>query len=285
MTGLFGYLGPPGTFTEEAAGEYCKDENFILRPYPSIHDVMNAIEKKEVDEGIVPVENSLEGTVNLTLECYSRTNSLQIKGELLYKIRQFLLASPGQKLPAIGEVYSHPQALAQCRRFLNEALPGAVLIDTPSTAGAAELVSLRGKRKAAIASRRAAALYGLEVLQGDIQDEPDHNITRFQIISREDAPRTGDDKTSLLIGLQDRPGSLYAALAVFARHNLNLTRIESRPVRGELGKYLFFMDIQGHRKDEEVSSALDKLRQNSLFVKVLGSYPRANRIRGGSLHG
>lgn len=138
MTGYFGCLGPPGTFTEAAAAAYCMGRGFLPRPYPSIHDVMSAVENKEVAQGIVPAENSLEGAVNLTLECFARQPSLKIKGELLYRINQCLLVRPGQELPLVREVYSHPQALAQCRRFLRRALPGAIPVNTSSTAGASD---------------------------------------------------------------------------------------------------------------------------------------------------
>lgn len=274
MTDILGYLGPTGTFTEEAAMEYCKDRDLMLKTYSSIYEVVIALENGDIDEGIVPAENSLEGVVTITLDLLSRESPFKIKGELQCIIRHALLAPQGEKLSNIMEVYSHPQALSQCRHFLQKSLPRASLVNAPSTAGAAEMVSVNGRGKAAVASSRNADLYGLEVLKEDIQDEPGANKTRFFVISSEDAPVTGDDKTSLLISVEDKPGSLYSALGIFASYNLNLTMIASRPIRGELGKYVFFIDVDGHRRDEKVKGALNELQNVSLFVKVLGSYPR-----------
>lgn len=275
MKRSLGYLGPAGTFTEEAALRYSRNRSLLLKPYPSIPEVMGAVESGEVNEGIVPVENSLEGTVTLTLDLFSGESPLQIKGELCLGISHLLAAPPGQKLSDIKEVHSHPQALAQCRRFLKSALPAAVPISAPSTAAAAKLVSTKRGASAAIASRHAASFYGLEVLKDEIQDhEPGGNMTRFLILALTDSPPTGDDKSSLITGLEDRPGSLHAALGIFARYQINMTKIESRPIRGQLGKFLFFIDIQGHRQDKHIARALKELRAESLFVKLLGSYPR-----------
>ncbi|RJX25587.1 MAG: prephenate dehydratase [Dethiobacter sp.] len=274
MGNLIGYLGPPGTFTEEAARRYGNSRTFLLRPYPTIDGVFAAVAKKEIDQGVVPVENSLEGSVNLTLDLLSGNTDVKIKGELLCRIKHFLLARPGQNPVKIKEVYSHPQALAQCRFYLDKLFPEASRISMSSTAEAAALVA-QSEGKAVIASRRAARLYGLKILQANIQDEP-FNITRFFLLALEDAPRTGDDKTSLLIGLHDKPGSLFSALGIFAGYNLNLTKIESRPVRGELGKYIFFLDIEGHREDKKVAHALKEMEEKALFLKVLGSYPHAD---------
>ena len=298
MEMLLGYLGPEGTYSEEAAYQYAVSSadsgSYLLRPYPAIDGIFTAIAGKEIDRGVVPVENCLEGSVNLTLDLLSRnTDTVKIRGESLCRIEHFLLARrlagpaqpaqldqparPGQRPAVIEEIYSHPQALAQCRAFLDRHYPGAARISISSTAEAAALVARQvGKTAgmAAIASRQAAALYGLEVLRANIQDEP-YNITRFLILATQDAAPSGDDKTSLLIGLPDQPGSLHAALGIFAAHNLNLTKIESRPIRGELGKYIFFLDIEGHRKDENVAGALQAIKEKALFLKILGSYPRA----------
>ena len=273
MGSIIGYLGPPGTFTEEVARSYNKNGTFLLRPYPAIDKVFTAIANKEIYQGVVPVENSLEGSVNLTLDLLSGNTDLKIKSELLCRIKHFLLAAPGQTLNKIKEVYSHPQALAQCRFFLDKLLPNTLRINMSSTADAAVLVA-QSEGKAAVASQQTAELYGLDILGENIQDEP-FNITRFFLIGIDDAPQTGDDKTSILIGLHDQPGSLFSALGILADYNLNLTKIESRPTRGELGKYIFFLDIVGHREDERVAQALKELKEKALFLKLLGSYPRA----------
>lgn len=273
---LLGYLGPAGTYSEEAARKYAVSSGaaYLLRPYPAIDSIFSAIASEEITRGVVPVENCLEGSVNLTLDLLAgNSDSVKIRGELHCRIEHFLLAQPGQSHAAISEIYSHPQALAQCRAFLDRHYPGAARVSMSSTAEAAALVARRAGM-AVIASRQAAVLYGLEVLQANIQDEP-HNITRFLILAPQDAPRSGKDKTSLLIGLPDQPGSLHAALGIFAAHQLNLTKIESRPLRGELGKYIFFLDIAGHRDDEAVVGALQSVKEKALFLKILGSYPRA----------
>ena len=218
------------------------------------------------------MENSLEGSVNFTHDLLSNSD-VKIQGELLLRVRQLLLARPGQKPSQIKEIYSHPQALAQCRLFLDKNYPGRPRINIASTAEAAALVA-QNYGKAAIASIRAAELYGLEILQDSIQNEPS-NITRFLLIGLDDVPPTGNDKTSLLVGLHDKPGTLYSILGVFARYSLNLTKIESRPIRGELGKYIFFLDFEGHREEKIVAQAMQEAEKQVLFLKVLGSYPRA----------
>lgn len=272
MSKILGYLGPRGTFTEEVSIKYAKDKDLLLKPFPALDKVFNAVARKEIEYGIVPVENSLEGSVNFTHDLLSNSD-VKIQGELLLRVRQLLLARPGQKPSQIKEIYSHPQALAQCRLFLDKNYPGRPRINIASTAEAAALVA-QNYGKAAIASIRAAELYGLEILQDSIQDEPS-NITRFLLIGLDDVPPTGNDKTSLLVGLHDKPGTLYSILGVFARYSLNLTKIESRPIRGELGKYIFFLDFEGHREEKIVAQAMQEAEKQVLFLKVLGSYPRA----------
>lgn len=272
MSKILGYLGPRGTFTEEVSIKYAKDKDLLLKPFPALDKVFNAVARKEIEYGIVPVENSLEGSVNFTHDLLSNSD-VKIQGELLLRVRQLLLARPGQKPSQIKEIYSHPQALAQCRLFLDKNYPGRPRINIASTAEAAALVA-QNYGKAAIASIRAAELYGLEILQDSIQDEPS-NITRFLLIGLDDVPPTGNDKTSLLVGLHDKPGTLYSILGVFARYSLNLTKIESRPIRGELGKYIFFLDFEGHREEKIVTQAMQEAEKQVLFLKVLGSYPRA----------
>jgi len=289
MEMLLGYLGPTGTYSEEAARKYAVSSadcgSYLLRPYPAIDGIFTAIAEKEIARGVVPVENCLEGSVNLTLDLLSgNTDTVKIRGELLCRIEHFLLARPaqpartGQSPTVIKEIYSHPQALAQCRAFLDRDYPHAARISMSSTADAAALVA-RHTGKAVIASRQAAALYGLVVLRANIQDEP-YNITRFLILATQDAAPSGKDKTSLLIGLPDQPGSLHTALGIFAASALNLTKIESRPIRSELGKYIFFLDIEGHRQDEKVAGALQAIKEQALFLKILGSYPRAVSLGG-----
>lgn len=274
---VLGYLGPSGTFTEEVAMSYSAGRGFLLKPLAGFERVVSAVQNESVQEGILPVENSLEGSVNLTLDLLAEAggNGVMISGEFLFRVRQNLISQPGVELRQVREVYSHPQALAQCRAFLSKELPDTVPMHTTSTAEAATTAA-RGAGRAAIASRRVAALYGLQVIAKDIQDE-ENNITRFLLLGRADSPPTGNDKTSLLLGLHDRPGSLYSLLGIFSRYGLNLTKIESRPHRGELGKYKFFLDVEGHRRDSEVESALAEVEKEVLFLNVLGSYPKDDK--------
>ncbi|NLX90562.1 MAG: prephenate dehydratase [Firmicutes bacterium] len=273
MCAKLAYLGPPGTFSEEAAIRFAGGKSISLVPCAGIDTAIAAVEQKKADLGIVPVENSLEGSVNLTLDLL-RHSSAQIRAEILLPVRHCLLAQKGETLSGIKEVRSHPQALAQCRHSLAELLPGIPVRETVSTAEAACLAA-QHPGLGVVASRHAAARYGLNVLREDLQDEKG-NVTRFLILAAEDAPPTGDDKTSLLLGLPDRPGSLHDLLGVVANHGLNLTKIESRPIRGDLGKYIFFLDIQGHRRDKNVALAISEMRNRTLFLKILGSYPRAS---------
>jgi len=274
--GLLGYLGPPGSFSEAAAIRRSSNLSLAPQPYPSIDCVFEAVESGSVVQGIVPVENSLEGSVNLTYDLLSANSRLQIVGEILLRIRHQLLARPEEDLGSIREIYSHPQAFAQCRIFLNRTKPEAVRTNMISTVEGIRLLSEKGGT-AVIASERAADLYGLKILCANIQDEP-LNITRFLVLALHDAPPTNTDKTSLLLGLPDTPGSLYRALGIFARSNLNLTKIESRPLRSEMGKYRFFLDVEGHRQTTTLRSALKQIRKNALFLKVLGSYPAAGSV-------
>jgi prephenate dehydratase len=275
MEKTLGYLGPPGTFSHEAALNYCKGRACRLKPFAAIKQIFAATANKTVDAGIVPVENSLEGSLNLTFDLLAGNIAVKIKGELHCRVKHCLLAPPGLKIEGIERVYSHPQALAQCRRYLEKILPKAAPIAATSTTDAALQVAQNNNRGAAIASQRAAELYRLAILQENIQDGPGENKTRFLLLAPEDASATGRDKTSLLLTLPDRPGALYAALGIFARHNLNLTKIESRPVRGNLGKYIFFLDVTGHRKDAGLAGALLETKEKNIKVKILGSYPRA----------
>ena len=271
---ILGFLGPPGTFSHETALKYSAGQAFYLKPFPTVEQVFMAVNSRETDEGLVPVENSLEGSLNLTFDLLAARTAVKIKGELLCKVEHCLLARAGQKLDQIEEIYSHPQALAQCRRYLEQNLPTATCSGMSSTAEAASMVT-RSNGKAVIASRRAAVFYGLEILRENIQDGPGLNQTRFLLLAMEDPPATGRDKTSLLLYLPDRPGSLYSALGLFARYNLNLSKIESRPLRGNLGKYLFFLDVSGHHTDPRLTRALLEAKGKNIDVKVLGSYPCA----------
>ena len=272
MTSRLAYLGPPGTFSEEAAIGYAPGAQRI--PFPSIPAVAQAVQANMAEEGIVPIENSLEGSVNDTLDLLIHNSPLRIRGELVVPIEHCLLALPGAQADSVRAVYSHPQALGQCRQFLERCFPKAEVIAALSTAAAVEEMKESSVPAAAIAPRRAAELYSVEVLAHAIQDRP-HNVTRFVILASTDHEPTGADKTSLCFSFaEDRPGLLYGVIGEFARRNINLARIESRPTKEGLGTYIFLADLEGHREDALVKEALEAVAGQASLVKVFGSYPR-----------
>jgi len=263
------YLGPRGTFSEEAALRYRRDQT-QLRPYATWPEIFEALAGGEVDEAVVALENSCEGSVNLTLDFLAGREDVFIRAELVLPVVQNLLARPGTA--EIGKVYSHPQALAQCYRYLRRNLPRAVLVPAESTAAAARKAAA-SDGTAAIGTARAAGLYGLEVRAAAINDQAE-NVTRFVVLGRGEAARgEGGTKTSLVVFIVDRPGALYRILQEFAVRGLNLTRIESRPTGNRLGEYHFFIDVIGHREDPPVAEALRAVSSQSARVRLLGSYP------------
>jgi prephenate dehydratase len=273
-----GFLGPEGTFTEEALLSSSSLRGNELIPLPSIQDVIAAVERLEVDKGIVPIENSIEGAVNTTLDMLAFEVDLLIEQEIVRSISHNLIGPAGLDKKQIERVVSIPMATAQCRAYLMREIPGAKIMAAASTADAVNSVAREADGKtAAIGTSLAARLYGLEVLDENIQDAAE-NQTRFVVIGREASPPTGFDKTSIVCFiLQDRPGSLLSILQVFAERNINLTKIASRPTRKALGEYCFFVDLEGHKEDPAVAEALRGLRENLRQVKLLGSYPRARR--------
>lgn len=231
---------------------------------------MESVQFGQCQFGVVPIENSIEGPVGQTLDSLAHKFDLKIYGEIVIPINHNLLVNPGVKLDEITEVYSHSQALGQCREFLNKynLQPHYAI----STARAAK--SIIGKNNlAAIGNAKAAELYDLEIAASAIQDV-DNNETRFVVVSKEDHEVTGNDKTSIIFSIfEDHPGQLYKILGIFNRDKINLTKIESRPSKRGLGKYIFFVDFYGHRKDKVIGKILEELRLNTSFLKVLGSYP------------
>jgi prephenate dehydratase len=265
-------LGPKGTFSEEAALNFFGKEELVYRG--DINRIFDDVVSGRTDYGIVPIENSLEGSIGLTLELFLKVD-LMIYGEVVIDIRHSLLCLKDSTLDDIKEVISHPHALAQCKGFIGEL--GLNTKNCLSTAEAAREVSRRKlKNTAAIAPERAAELYGLKVLKSSVQDE-DYNQTRFLVIAKHDSARTGKDKTSIIFSLLDKPGALYEALGAFVKGKINLTKIESRPSRKALGDYVFFVDFEGHRSDARVRRALKELENKVSFMKLLGSYPAARR--------
>lgn len=268
-----GFLGPKGTFSEEAMRYYIKDEKeYFPVECASISDMLLDAQSGSIDEAIVPIENSLEGAVNVTLDMLALELELKIKAEVAIPVRQNLLVKKGTGFADIKCILSHPQPIGQCRRYINSFFPHADIRTEFSTAGAAQEVAKRDKSYAAIASKAAAEAYGLEVLAGDIQDG-DNNFTRFVVIARDDGEWTGNDKTSIVFSTDNKPGSLYRVLDIFNLWDINMTRIESRPAKNQLGRYIFFIDINGHRIDSDVQDALTMVKRKTSFYKFLGSYP------------
>jgi prephenate dehydratase len=272
-----GYLGPHGTFTEQALLTQADLEAAELVMFGSFPAVISATESGEVDLGFVAIENSIEGTVNVTQDALAFETDLLIQREVIISVQLELLALPGVDLSRVERVISYPHALAQCRRFLREHLPNAQMKAANSTADAARLLAEEDDTTAAaIGTALAGELYGLTTLASDIEDHPE-NQTRFVVIARHGVPpQTGLDKTSIVIFQRaDRPGSLLAILQEFAARSINLTRLESRPTKQGLGDYCFLMDLEGHIADELVADCLMNLRAKQADVKFLGSYPSA----------
>ncbi len=272
------HLGPEGTFTDQACHVYAPAD-WERIGYPEMHQVVGALVDGEVDEAIVPIENSVGGAVIDIEDFLVRTSDIQIKGEMLLGIEQCLIAHPGVDLSQIKVVRSKPEALSQCRQFLDAHLPEAARVGTASTVEAVYRVKAESTDVSAIGPRRAADLAGLPVIRSGIQDRK-NNVTRFVILGQSDHEPTGTDKTSIVFSFMNRdtPGQLYMALEPFARRNINLTKIESRPTGDELGNYVFLLDFVGHRTDPEISETVDGLRELAPLVKILGSYPIATKI-------
>ncbi len=274
-----GYLGPRGTFTEEALltqPDYARAE---LVAFPSLVEVLEAVQRDDVDLGFVPIENAIEGTVRDTIDSLVFDYDLLIQREVVLDIHLHLMAVPGTALTDVKRVASIPVATAQCRRFLTEQMPWAETVATNSTAEAARLLgegdaTLAGVVTAAIAPRLPADLYGLEILVEDVEDHLD-NKTRFVSVARAGVPApTGHDRTSIVCFQRaDHPGSLFGILSQFAARNINLTKLESRPTKQALGEYCFIIDLEGHVADELIADCLRDLHAGLPGLKYLGSYP------------
>ena len=267
------YLGPAATFTHMAVRQQFGLSARAI-PVGTIAGVFEEVDRGRADFGVVPVENSTEGVVNHTLDTFVDSD-LKICAEIVMQVTQCLLVRPGLELDEVERVYSHPQALAQCRRWLAAHLPRATLLEAPSTAEAARLAR-EDARGAAVASELAARLYDLQVARRQIEDVS-QNVTRFLVLGKRQAEPTGRDKTAVLLALRDEPGILSRVLSPFAERGINMTKIESRPSRRRPFEYVFFIDVDGHQKDEPVAAALRALETTCESVKVLGSYPKAEK--------
>ena len=267
------YLGPEGTYSEQAAVDYDPAAQHI--PYPSIPMVFKAADDGEVEQAVVPIENSIEGVVTYTVDLLVHESDLKIRSEVVVPIHHYLLSEPDATMEDVRVVYSHPQAIAQCRRYLSRHLPNAEHVASLSTAGAVEDMRNSEQPAAAISSRRAAEIFGATVLDANIEDTQ-NNQTRFVVLAAEDGSRTGRDKTSICFDFsEDAPGTLYDTLGELARRRVNMLKIESRPDKRSLGRYVFLIDMEGHREDPVVKEALDGVQARAAMFKVLGSYPRA----------
>ncbi len=264
------FLGPSATFTHLAARRQFGSSTEYL-PESTIKAVFEAVVRGKALYGVVPIENSTEGVVNYTLDMFIDSD-LHIAFEIMLEITHNLLSKTGRKTD-IKKIYSYPQATAQCRSWLEKNFPGIPLIEELSTAAAAKRVA-KDTSAAAVASELAAAVYKLEFVKRGIEDYK-HNYTRFLVIAKDSPPKTGKDKTSIMFSIKDRPGALHSILRSFAKHRINLTKIESRPSRRKAWEYIFFVDMAGHMEDKIVKKAIDKVKKECLYLKVLGSYPSA----------
>jgi chorismate mutase/prephenate dehydratase len=265
------YQGEPGAYTEEAAIRFFGSSTKGV-PRETLDGAFEAVQNGEAPFAMVPVENSLEGSITRAYDLLL-DSPLMICGEIELRISHCLIALEGAKLEKIKYIYSHPQALGQSRNFLSHLK--AELVPASDTAGSVRMIKEEGRRDgAAVAGARAAELYGMKIIAKEIEDNP-HNFTRFFVLSKEDSPPTGNDKTSIVFSLKHKPGALYDCLREFAERKINLTKLESRPTRHQPWEYNFYMDFSGHREEKNVAEALKALEEHAVFVKVLGSYPKA----------
>ncbi|MFA5035136.1 MAG: prephenate dehydratase [Candidatus Margulisiibacteriota bacterium] len=283
-----GYLGPEGTNSEEAGLLYVKKlKTADLISYATFSELLLAADRGKIDEAIVPVENSIEGTIGVVTDMLVKEVDLQIKAEFVLPIHHYLIAQKGIRLSEVTDVISNPPVLDQCRDFLRQKIKGVKLHLAYSSSDAVKQVAIslgekiiaHGKVKgsvfAAIGTKSSAALYGLNIIASKINAKD--NKTRFVVLAKKDHARTGDDKTSIAFSIaKDRPGGLHDVLAEIAGRDINLTKIESRPSKKALGDYYFFLDMQGHRADPQIREVLGKIKKKTSFLKLLGSYPRGH---------
>ncbi|MHA1730791.1 MAG: prephenate dehydratase [Promethearchaeota archaeon] len=273
-----GYLGPEGTFANIATTRYFPRAGTSFVALDSITDVFKKLEADAVEFGVVPIENSIHGSVRETMDLLIEKR-IAIYGEVQIRITHNLLGVAGADLEGVTKVYSHPQALNQCRSWLRKNLPGASTHETRSTAEAVRRVVEGGdQRVAAIGTSLAAEIYGATVLESGIEDNP-NNYTRFLVLSKKESMPTSREKdaTSVIFVTKHVPGALFGVLEIFAKKNINLLKIESRPQKSGVWEYIFWMDFEGHHADPVVQEALEETKEHTIWVKVLGSYPRSGK--------
>ncbi|MEM3014020.1 MAG: prephenate dehydratase [Candidatus Bathyarchaeia archaeon] len=268
------YQGEPGAYSESAVYKFFGGTSTAI-PCKGFSDVFKKVEVGDVEYGVVPIENSIEGSVNQVYDLFLMYDH-KVCGEIILKIDHCLIANKRTKLDDIKVIYSHPQALAQCRSFLENL--NCEIISTYDTAGSVKMIKEKRIMNAgAVASEKAAKIYGMKILAKNISDTP-NNLTRFFVLSKNDAEASGNDKTSIIFSTKHIPGALYQVLGEFAKRGINLTKIESRPTKRQPWEYNFYLDFEGHRTEERCTEALEGLRNKAVFVKVLGSYPKASEI-------
>lgn len=279
---IYGFLGPRGTFSEEAAMLYCNEEDELV-PLPSFNEIFESLKTGEITKGVIPVENSLEGSVNLCIDLLYTSSFVEVVGEIVLPVKQYLMAPRGMKIRDIEELYSISQVIGQSSNYINEYLPDAEIYYTASSAQAAEFVK-EEEGRALIGSRRLSELYDLEILAEEIQDGS-NNYTRFFVIANQLDVENGfpeldkEYKTSIICApIVNKAGVLYSILGDFKREEINLTRIESRPSKRQLGEYIFYIDMEGHQKNRHVRIALEGVKQKSSFFRILGSYVRGDLL-------
>lgn len=263
-----GFLGPKGTFTYEACKEYCKQSQEMVE-YITIPQTIEALEKNEVEEAIVPIENSLQGCVTDAIDTLISNKDIKVKGEILLEINQNLMSSQQYKLEDIKKIYSHPQAISQCKKFIQEKMPLAIVIPVESTANAAKKVSQSKEECACIGNIACIEEYKLKLITKNIQDN-NSNKTKFWVLSKNTNSNKQKNKMSILFSVKDKPGALYKVLEIFNKYNLNLTKIESRPAKTVLGEYIFWIDVSIKEKDE--NKAIKEIEEKGIFVRILGKY-------------
>ncbi len=266
------YLGPEATFTHLASvSKFGSSVQYV--PCQSITEVFQEVTRRRVDYGVIPVENSIEGAVSHSLDLFIDAD-LKICSEIMYEISHHLMSN--SNLKEIRRVLSNPQVFGQCRIWLETHLPRVELLETASTTAAAERAA-REDQSAAIASKLAATIYNLKVLAEGIEDLP-HNVTRFLVMGNQIPPRTGRDKTSIMVSIKDKVGALYEMLEPIRKNRVNMTKIESRPSKKKAWDYYFFIDLEGHVEDVKIKKTLDQVEERVRFLKILGSYPALREV-------
>lgn len=264
-----GYLGPKGTFSYEACENYCQKMEEKIE-YRTISETILALEKNEVDEVVVPIENSLQGCVTDAIDTLIQNEDIKVKDEVLLDINQNLMSNKKYSINEIEKVYSHSQALAQCRNYLEKNLPNAKIIPVESTSYAAQKVSESNEKCACIGNIACLEVYKLNLIEKEIQDNI-FNKTKFWILSKKENEKIEKHKMSIIFSVKDKPGALYNVLEIFKKHNLNLTKIESRPAKTVLGEYFFWIDITITENSNELD-AVCEIKEKGIYIRILGRY-------------